>query len=285
VDYNNIDQLKIFSPNSITELNAGIKVVNSAFGRPVDLALERQTQLWKGFQIENIADFRFASIDNQIIGTCGLFHYDILGWIGFMAVDPHFRNQHIGKRLIREILSIGESYNLTTFRLDATELGKRVYKNFDFQVQYPVGLYQLSKKICSISDPAELPQLTTQIPNWLLQKDRDIFGADRSKLLSNIFHQGKLLIGKQESYAFIIDDRIGPIIASTWEEAIDLIAVAQDLGVQKIYIPHHTDLPQQYLENLGIIQGQGAMCIRMIRGTDIQEENKNIYAIHSFSAG
>lgn len=202
-----------------------------------------------------------------------------------MAVDPNYRNLHIGNKLIHEIIQLGQSMGLNTFRLDATVLGKRVYKNFDFRDQYPVGLYQLNKNIESISNDEYFIQQPKNIPDWLFQKDKSIFGADRSRLLKLVFDQGKVLIGKNHSYAFLIDDRVGPVVAENWHDAVDLISKSQKLGITKITIPHHSELPIEYLKHLGLIEGQGNMCIRMIRGKNINEKNRCIFATHSFSAG
>lgn len=43
------------SPLTEVQLRKGIQVLNNAFGRPIDLNLDRQTQLWQGFQSEKIA--------------------------------------------------------------------------------------------------------------------------------------------------------------------------------------------------------------------------------------
>ncbi len=74
----------------------------------------------------------FAAVaDDRIVGTAIGIDYGTFGWIAMMLVDPAWRGQGIGGRLLEEAL--GAVPREIPIRLDATPLGRSLYERYGFQ--------------------------------------------------------------------------------------------------------------------------------------------------------
>ena len=124
----------------------------------------------------------FAALDGStIVGTSMGIPYGEFSWIAMMLVDPAYRGQGLGRRLLEAAVDAVPADR--PVRLDATPLGRPLYESFGFVEEStltrltvagpPSGvLGDYRKGVHPIADIATLAAV-----------DREVFGADRAAVL------------------------------------------------------------------------------------------------------
>ncbi len=182
---------------------------------------------WRVFLERSPRGCRVTEEHGQILGTMATLRYENkFAWISMMLVDPSLRGQGIGTQLFRQALEI--LHDVPCLRLDATPAGRELYRNFDFTDDYPI--YRTKATVPDGSAPRFARRMTDSDLPEVFERDREIFGADRSFLLSALFE------GAPE-YAWIIPgrgytfgrygancDQLGPVVAEDESAARDLIS-------------------------------------------------------------
>lgn len=244
---------------------------------PAGLRLCRQARWnqlagdWELFLTLSPEGCRAAVHQAQVVGTVTTVNYqNRFAWVGMVLVDPEFRGQGIGTRLLEEALDILRDLNCV--RLDATPQGRPVYQRLNF-----VDEYELSRMQIDVPDSG-LPALENEMgvyrPRRLTDNDletastidRELFGADRSRLLS-------WLLVQAPEYAWLVEERsgiegycfgrhgfnfdqIGPIYASSQAGAQALVAacLASTKCNRIILDPlHHSPGWVEWLQRLGFV--------------------------------
>ena len=124
----------------------------------------------------------------QILGTAAYMRYDALAWVAMMLVDPAERGAGLGAQLLAGALAaLGDA---PCVGLDATPLGEPLYRRFGF-----VGDYSLARTKATI-DRARFPDAAGAARRMLAgdleavcRRDREVFGADRGRLLASLFER------------------------------------------------------------------------------------------------
>lgn len=163
-----------------------------------------------------------------------LTYQNRFSWIGMVLVDPAFRGRGIGTVMLKKAIACAKSKGVV--RLDATPQGKKLYETLGFQTGRKLVRmeWQATKKLlhpdqsCNPVSIAILPEL--------IKADTAVFGANRDKVLTHLFHHAP-------QYAFYIEKRgkitayclgrsgsnfehIGPITAENQNDARDLLLTA-----------------------------------------------------------
>ena len=135
---------------------------------------------------------RVAVKEEKVVGTVATINYENrFSWIAMVLVDPAFRGQGIGTRLMNEALAILRDVPdvRPVIRLDATPAGQPVYLQLGF-----VGEYGLSRMEAVVSNCVKLPPPTQSLRRMrpadlsaISNYDREVFGADRRALLEWMF--------------------------------------------------------------------------------------------------
>jgi GNAT superfamily N-acetyltransferase len=144
-------------------------------------------------------------------------------WLSMMLVDPAERRSGIGSQLMEVALdALGDS----CVRLDATPAGDPLYRRFGFQDEY-----QLARTKVTAGQHRPSPHVrameTADLPE-IFARDREVFGADRSALLADLYRRAADLawIGDR-AYCFgrpgHLYWQIGPVVAGSGEAARDLV--------------------------------------------------------------
>lgn len=152
-------------------------------------------------------------------------------WLSMMLVNPAARRSGIGTRLMEACLdAIGPDIAV---RLDATPLGEPLYRRFGFVDEYPLA----RARTAPLPDRAAgaRPIRSADLPS-ILARDRQVFGADRSVLLSRLFRRVPELAWRTDrAYCFgrpgYIRPQIGPLVADDLASARELLGsvlAAQD---------------------------------------------------------
>jgi GNAT superfamily N-acetyltransferase len=152
---------------------------------------------------------RAAVHQDQVVGTVTTVNYENrFAWIGMVLVDPQFRGQGIGTRLLEESLYILR--DLPCARLDATPQGRPVYQRLTFVDEYGFSRMQLELQDAGFlkSQSREGHTQTNARPmvegdfKAIAEIDRRVFGANRIQSLRWAFTQAP-------EYAWVIDKRSG----------------------------------------------------------------------------
>lgn len=175
--------------------------------------------------------------DDRIVGTAIGIDYGAFAWVAMMLVDPSYRGQGLGARLLEA--AIGAVPTDHPVRLDATPMGRPLYQRFGFEDE---GV--LTRHIAAASRPplADSVATTRGVRSLaaadlraVTEIDAGVFGANRRILL-------EWALGGAPEYAYTIESsstldyclgrpgrlfhQIGPVVALRDQEARGLVAAA-----------------------------------------------------------
>jgi GNAT superfamily N-acetyltransferase len=170
-----------------------------------------------------------AEIGGRTVGTAAVARYGDLAWIAMMLVDPTHRREGIGARLFERALdSVSDA---PCVGLDATALGEPLYRRYGL-----VNDYSLVRTKATVEAARFLPFAGRARPMnavdlpAVLARDRAVFGADRSTLLTSLFARAPecAWIVPAAGYAFGRPGRVfhqlGPVVAEDAATARELVA-------------------------------------------------------------
>jgi GNAT superfamily N-acetyltransferase len=185
--------------------------------------------------LETPSVFRVALRAGRIVGTAGAVVYGAeLAWVCMVLVDPAERGQGLGTALVEQVLDRLPAG--VAVGLDATPSGRPVYARLGFS---PAG--DLARLECApparrrgvAPEPArpheQLRPLGERDLSRVLAWDREVFGADRSRVLRG-------LLAAAPEYAWLLESEdelsgyclgrpghrtahIGPVVALEWQTA------------------------------------------------------------------
>ena len=177
-----------------------------------------------------------AEIDDRVCGTATTISYEQrFAWIGMVLVDPDYRKRGVGTHLLRKAVEYLDQRGIPTMKLDATPQGQPIYEKMGFVTEYQIERWILKKPPDQTGKPAQsdFAALTEDQLLGILEKDRDVFGADRSQLLRSLHGENPDLtiglsdqdilrgyaLGRRGSFA----DHLGPWMAEGSTAAEKLI--------------------------------------------------------------
>lgn len=188
---------------------------------------------WRRF-LENSPQGCFVMEQNgTIVGTATTISYENrFAWIGMVLVDPDYRQQGIGTRLLERCIECLDRKPVAA-KLDATPLGKPLYAKLGFVPEYEIERWVL-KRVTPSGAAAPAPgELTAAAWEGIEDLDRKVFGADRSFLLRSLAREAPELAmavskaGRPRAYAFgrhgLFADHLGPWVAGSRSDAQELL--------------------------------------------------------------
>ncbi len=129
-----------------------------------------------------------ACAGDEVCGTATTLRYGTrLGWIGMVLVDPQQRGRGIGTELLKHAIRYLERSAVETQKLDATPMGHGLYLKLGFADEYQIERWQGNGR--AVNGPTLKPMTRDELQRvcgW----DREIFGADRTRLLTSIWEDG-----------------------------------------------------------------------------------------------
>ena len=198
---------------------------------------------------------RAACVNGRLVGTVTVLPYGSFAWIGMVLVDESVRGQGLGTALLQEALAIVGPERAAC--LDATPLGRPVYTRLDFRAD---GELHRLERPAGRDEPMDAPPLDAAGPPTLrpwrpddlsaiARWDRDVFGADRSLLLSRCArrapHLAWIAETAGETAGYVLGrsghdfDHIGPLVARSVDVATALVAAA----LTRVSRPSVLDVP------------------------------------------
>jgi GNAT superfamily N-acetyltransferase len=126
-----------------------------------------------------------AEDEDRLVGTSTTIVYEgRFAWIGMVIVDPQYRGQGIGTALLERAIQYLDSRCVPCMKLDATPLGKPLYEKLGFVSEYEIERWMLKRT--PGQNAASEDRARTEASGDVLQLDREIFGADRNRLLMSL---------------------------------------------------------------------------------------------------
>ncbi|WFO74825.1 GNAT family N-acetyltransferase [Desulfurococcaceae archaeon MEX13E-LK6-19] len=264
------------------DLDAMASVYARAFGFKGDISLVKMV-----FEVclEVQPDGCFvACLDNRVVGTGCFFIYGSFAWVGGVCVVPEYQRRGIGTRIMERILRELKTRGIETIRLDSTKAGYRLYKKLGFIEEYKTITYDLSNIDTSLCPSKDEVEVLDNIPDFVAETDRMVFGGDRVRVLRAWLKRGaKLLVIRDQGYAMVQKTRIGPVIANNEDTACTLILESIRLGVTKITIPEANTKAVELMNKVGA--KPLVYCTRMRLGPKYNEDTSKIYGILNYAKG
>ena len=166
-----------------------------------------------------------AERNGEVVGSVAFLRYDTFAWIAMMLVDPQRRGEGIGAQLMNQALHALDG--APCIGLDATPAGQRLYRHFDFASAYPLARYKSAAASAPMSGTAR-PMTESDLPA-VFRRDREVFGADRSRLLASLFQRSPecaWIAG--DGYSFgrpgYLYHQLGPVVAPDRDTARALVS-------------------------------------------------------------
>ena len=278
----------IREPEANEILNSIITMLRS-FDRPLINEIEKERDVWLYLIKNELAKFLIALKNNKIIGIGGLFLFQDVASIGYMGVLPDYRNQGVGAAIFQNLKQAAIDAGCKTINLYASKLGELIYRKSGFQGQFSANMYLMPKISPKIALKKKNLKIISKIPIWLLDLDREAVGFDRSDYLKARVSLGaKLIVIENEGYGLISkilsNKRLGPVIASNLEVAIDIIGEGISLGAKSIIIPKHPSFQNEIITLLGLAE-QGKPNLKMVYGEKIKRKINYLYAVGTYAKG
>jgi ribosomal-protein-alanine N-acetyltransferase len=271
------------------EIIKSIKVMLISFGRPPLNNFEEEKTVWTHLIDKKIAKFLIAIKDDNIIGLGGVFLFQKVASIGYMGVLPEYRGQGIGSEIFKELMEIAKNSGCNTVNLFASKLGEPIYRKYGFQGNFYANLYLLPKKANKLQINNNHIESLSKFPEWALELDYKVSGFDRSNYLKARTALGaKVLVAENEGYGLISNilstRRLGPLITTTPETAVQIVKKALQLGAESMIIPSHPLFQNKIISLIGLTE-HGDPNLKMTYGSNLTRKLEYLYAIGTYSKG
>jgi GNAT superfamily N-acetyltransferase len=87
-----------------------------------------------------------AEVDGHVRGTATTISFENrFAWIGMVLVDPEFRSQCFGTKLLERTIEYLDQQKMPTMKLDATPQGKPLYEKLGFVTEYGIERWILKR--------------------------------------------------------------------------------------------------------------------------------------------
>lgn len=202
-----------------------------------------------------------AEDNGAAAGTVALLKYGTaFTWLSMMLVHPEHRRTGIGSQLLTTALDAASQHR--SVRLDATPAGEPLYRRYGFVPEYVLARAVIDMNAAAPPPSRARPMAASDLPS-IFARDLDVFGADRSALLSSLHRRAPEFAAVVQSGADVTGycfgrpgyryRQIGPVVAGNAAAAQDLVAycLASGGGTIAIDIPRHSTEWIAWLESAG----------------------------------
>jgi GNAT superfamily N-acetyltransferase len=224
-------------------------------------------------------------VDGRIVASASLLTYGAqLGWIGMVLTHPEYRHRGLARSLFEHVLSLADSLQVQTLKLDATDQGQPLYESYGFRVEQQIERWSGAGHY----DNCDLGTAEAHTENFV-ELDRQAFGADRSELLRALAGRGGFFSG-DEAYALVRPGRVasylGPCIASTVNSARGVLREALSRTDAANWF---WDLLPSNISAVELARELGfspqRRLLRMARGAEMAKDDQRVFAIAGFELG
>jgi len=142
---------------------------------------------WRCFLNLDGAHCWLAEKDATVVGSVAILRYGSnFSWLAMMLVDPQRRRLGIGSQLMDAALT--ELAGEPCVRLDATPAGEPLYRRLGFIPEYSLARITITVDTKQFRGaPGRARRMSPNDFASVFELDRQVFGADRSALLSTFY--------------------------------------------------------------------------------------------------
>jgi GNAT superfamily N-acetyltransferase len=182
----------------------------------------------------------FAAVANgRVVGTAIGIDYGRFGWIAMMLVDPAYRGQGLGARLLERAMAALPP--TLPIRLDATPLGRPLYRRFGFEDDAVLSRHVADAPggghlAAPLASGAPIRPLTAADLPSVTELDAHVFGGDRRRVIEWMmdgapYHAWVVhdSLGRPQyclGRTGLVFDQIGPVVAQDPDVAQALVGAA-----------------------------------------------------------
>ncbi len=224
--------------------------------------------------------------DGRVVATTTVVCYGRrLAWIGMVLTAAGYRGQGLASELMRRALEFTDAREVEWVKLDATAMGRPLYRKFGFIDECPI-----ERWLCPACPPMRDVRIDST-PKGLRQIDEPAFGADRTTLLNHLAAGECALI---DGYAYAMGRPgtsaayFGPCVANSVDSARQCLEWFMALHAgESVY----WDLLPDNQEAVNLAKEFGFTRVReltrMARGSaqPLRTDTQRVYAIAGFEFG
>ena len=211
-------------------------IITSAFG----FTGSRLDEIRRYFALEPNRWF-LAAYRDQPAGVVGATNYGPFAYLGMMTVRRELQRRGIGRALLERMLAWSETQKIPRLRLDATDTGFVLYRQFGFEAFDRALMFELTDYTPASNFPSRVRPLTFEDIQALVDFDTPVFGAGRQCLFQVMlrdFPDRAFAVfnssGNMTGYLFAQAQRLGPWAADSPAEAEALLQAALTLSYQDV---------------------------------------------------
>ena len=202
-----------------------------------------------------------ADIDGRIAATAIAIDYGRFWWIAMMLVDPSYRRRGLGRRLLETAMAAVPA-NLP-IRLDATELGRPLYLQYDFEDECTISRHVRSggPAVGTLQSEVDVRPMRSADLAAITEQDKTSFGGDRAAVLEWALHdapQFAHVVYTRDAPAHYcfgrrgrLFDQIGPVVAGDERIAQVLAGAALDAAADRPVVVDAFDQHSEFAAWLG----------------------------------
>ena len=227
---------------------------------------------------QNEADWRLMlgfgrgwglTVDGTLAASTLVLPYDGFAWIAMVLVLPEHRRRGFASQLLKKALQENSRAGRASI-LDATPAGREVYRQEGFKDTWGFKRFSLAREF---SGQGKAKPLSESDWPWILELDREAFGADREVVLRNLARrlpqaalvsESGFVLGREGREA----TQIGPLVARDERGARELLAAA----LRNVKAPVYLDLLDARQETRMWLEGYGFAIqrpfTRMVHGSE-----------------
>jgi len=147
--------------------------------------------------------------EGRLVGMVTLLRFGQVGFVGCMAVEPALQGEGIGRELLEHAHDHGSRRGVTTFALEATPVGERLYRKLGYVGEGETAIVGRTaagtSSLALIADRAGIVEL-----------DALATGSSRAVMIEALLGDalGAIArVGELVGYGLALGDRLGPVIA------------------------------------------------------------------------
>jgi len=259
------------------------------------LAMRLKSQVGWNQTREDLERFLFLEPAGCLIGElagvpvamAAAFVFERVGWIAMILVAAEARGRGVGTAMTRRALQYLESRGVRSIRLDATPLGRPIYRKLGFLPEYDLARF-VGVADHHAFDPRVGPLMPGDVDR-LLQFDRHVTATDRGRFLRRLYEESPrafrvvreqgTIVGYLTSRAGSNGRHIGPGIACNTPAGSALL---DDVSTRYAGKPIVIDIPSQNRAAIARAINHGLtvqrQLTRMCRGPAIAEQLAALWA-------
>lgn len=222
--------------------------------------------------------------------TTAIVYGGELAWIGMVLTAPEFRKRGFAHQLMTHALDYLRECNVAWAKLDATDMGARVYSELGFQFERAVERWQRAAS----GLPAQEENCSSDEADIAAIEKRDAFGVSRARLLEKLRQAGNAAIN-ESGFAFwrpgSFAQYFGPCVANDSRSAEQLVHCCLD---ENSRLPLIWDLAPQNAHAAQLAESYGFHRVRKLSrmacalrpdAKPLQPQTDSIFALAGFEYG